>query len=305
MSAITIGAVVTTGAALYGAYNQNKQAKRMENAASGMSFDPKAMQKILAEIDGYQAVDVSGVASRTATSNAGQGVNLARKSATKLNKTATEDTIAAMNAQFGGADDYDQIRQRALDDIADNLDGQVSRSTRQQIGRRLLGSGVSELGDGAVSDTMTGYLGLTSEGLAAQGQEQFKSLYQTWRQAVPLVNGAQILDRFTMSPDNAVQAEIANATAAAQSELAIAGLNFQALGMEYQANMNQTSMRTDALTMKANATNQAIGAIASGVGTVAGSYSARQTQPAKTPVITPAYSGGSGRNVSARPSYIG
>ncbi|MDO6750028.1 hypothetical protein, partial [Gilvimarinus sp. 1_MG-2023] len=35
----------------------------------------------------------------------------------------------------------------------------------------------------------------------------------------------------------------------------------------------------DALTMKANATNQAIGAIASGVGTVAGSYSARQTQP--------------------------
>jgi hypothetical protein len=311
-AAVTTG-TVAAGAALastaigaYGAYSSRKAAKAA-GALGGGSFDPRQIAAILASVEEYAPVDVAGVTSRTAKKNASEGVALARSSATKLNKTATKNTIDSMNAMFGGEESYNELREKALADIADNMDGRVSASTRAQIGRRLLGSGVTDLGDGATADSMTGYLGLTSEGLSAQGQEQFKSLYQTWRQAVPLINGAQILDRFTISPDNAVQAEIMNNQNIHQSSLGIANLEMQGVGMGYQVGMNNRSMAMEAGAMRANADQQMLATIATGVGAVAGTYSAtRPAAPAKTPVITPAYSGHStagGRNVSDR--YIG
>jgi hypothetical protein len=249
-------------------------------AGSGVQLDPRMMAEILGSVEEYKPVNVQAVAQETAANNAGQGVNLAQRSATKLNKAAVDDVIAAMNRMFGGPEVYATQRDKALADINDHLNGRVSSSTREQISRGLLGSAITDLGDGATGDAFTGYLGTTTEALTSQGGEELKSLYSTWRQAIPLINGAQILDKFTISPDNAVQSEIDNAQNVYQSSLGIANLKLQAAGMGYQSQYNNALMNADAARMKANNSAQMAGAIASGIGTIAGAYTAGKSPSA-------------------------
>lgn len=276
---ITAGAAVLgAGASLYGISKQGKAANGM--AGAGVQLDPRMIAEILGSVEEYKPVNVQAVAQETAANNAGQGVTLAQRSAAKLNKTAVDDVIAAMNRMFGGAPAYETQRDKALADINDHLNGRVSSSTRTQISRGLLGSAITDLGDGATEDAFAGYLGTTTEALTSQGGEELKSLYSTWRQAIPLVNGAQILDRFTISPDNAVQSEIQNAQNVYQSSMGIAGLKLQAAGMGYQANYNSAMMSADAARMKGNNSAQMAGAIASGIGTIAGTFTAGKSPSA-------------------------
>lgn len=276
ITAGTVAAGASLAATAYGAMSAGKSAKAgaaaIQGAAGQSQLDPRVLAEILSSVEEYKPVNVQAVAQETAANNAGQGVNLAQRSATKLNKTAVDDVVAAMNRMFGGKDTYEAQRDKALSDINDHLNGRVSSSTRTQISRGLLGSAITDLGDGATGDAFTGYLGTTTEALTSQGGEELKSLYSTWRQAIPLINGAQILDKFTISPDNAVQSEIQNAQNVYQSSMGIAGLKLQAAGMGYQANYNNAMMAADAARMRANGNQQVAGAIASGIGTIAGTY---------------------------------
>lgn len=308
MIAIGVSAAVTVGTGINSASQQKKAAKQQASLANGLQFDARAMEKIIAEIGGYHAVDVQGVAGQTASNNAGRGVKLARRSASRINDQAVADTIKAMNKLYGGQDRYEGQRESIFENLEENLAGRVSKSTRAQVGRGLLAQGVSQLGADATAQAYTGYLGLTAEGLQEQGANRFQSLYQTWRQSVPLISASQILDRFTISPDNAVQAEIANAQADFNSRLALGGLKLQIPQMEYQHQMNRAGMLGDAAAMRANAASTAASSIASAAGTWAGNYSANQgytppSQPARQPVVTAAPNYSQYRKVSERPTF--
>jgi hypothetical protein len=275
MVAIGVTTAVSVGTTMY-AVNQQKKAAKASAAYQQAQIDPRQMAAILDGVKEFHPVDVAGTVSRTAKQNASEGVTLANRSAKKINARATQDVIDALNKLYGGKEVYDAQRDSALANIADRLQGRVSASTRASVGRRLLASGVSDLGEGAVDDLMTGYLGQTQEAISTQGGEEFKSMYSTWRQAVPLISAANILDRFTISPDNAVQAEIQNATAEANSSMAMANLRFQALGMQQSAAMGQANI-TAGMAQSRAAGNAAIaGAIGTGVSSMAGAYSANQ-----------------------------
>jgi hypothetical protein len=297
MSVIAIGATVATGAAVtagtvaagatlaataYGAYANNKASKQAAASAGagGLALDPRALAEIMAGVSEYNPVDVAAVASRTANQNAGEGVTLANRSAKKINAQAVSDVIDAMNKLYGGEKQYQSQQSSVLAAISDSLAGKVSSSTRADLGRRMLASGVSELGEGAADDIYGGYLGLTREQITAQGQEQFKSLYSTWRQSVPLISAANILDRFTMAPGEAVDAEIQNAMNEHQSSLGVAGLKMQALGMGYGAQMNQFTAAQGAAQQRRADKQAQTQMLISAVGTAAGAYSA--SRPAAT-----------------------
>lgn len=298
---------VAAGAALAGTalnyMGQKKALKAQQGAMSGLNIDPRAIAAIIAGVEEYQPVNVGAVVSDTANKNAGEGVNLANRSAKKLNEQAVNDVLAAMAKMYGGKEKYESERTTILGNIDSKLAGQVSSSTRDELGRNLLRTGVTDLGDGATSDTMAGYLGLTKEGLQAQGQEQWQSLYRGFRESLPLINGSQILDRFTIAPDNAVQAEIQNAQNAYQSSMGLAGLKMQGLQLGYQGNYNQAMAAADLARGKANSNAALVGNIASAVGTVAGAYAG---SPSKAPAINtsgPALTG-TGHNISQQPAGL-
>jgi hypothetical protein len=278
MSMIAVGIGVSTvasvGTGLSAANQQKKAAAAAANAFGQAQIDPAQIAAILGQVQEYHPVDVAGVTSRTAKKNAGEGVTLATRSARTINRRATQDVIDALNKLYGGKDRYESQRDSALANIADRLQGRVSASTRANVGRRLLASGVSDLGEGAVDDLMTGYLGQTQEALSTQGGEEFKSMYSTWRQAIPLISAANIRDRFTISPDNAVQAEIQNATAAANSSMAMAQLQFQGLGLMQQSAMGQANATAGLAQGRAAANTAMVQAIGTGIAGAAGAYSA-------------------------------
>lgn len=125
------------------------------------------------------------------------GVPGAGEAATAFNQRATDDVQSSMAQMFGG--DIEGMQDQLNQNIQDLLSGNVSQSTRRQLARRSLASGNTELGGGTVGDSYAGYLGLTSEGLKAQGQQQFQSLYSMYRQSVPLISGSQMMPYFGSS----------------------------------------------------------------------------------------------------------
>lgn len=276
MIATGVSTVASVGGGIIAAKQQQKAASAAANAFGQAQIDPAQIAAILGQVEEYEPVDVAGVTSRTAKKNAGEGVTLATRSARTINRRATQDVIDALNKLYGGKDRYESQRDSALANIADRLQGRVSASTRANVGRRLLASGVSDLGDGAVADAMTGYLGQTQEAISTQGGEEFKSMYSTWRQAIPLISAREILDRFTISPDNAVQAEIINATKMADSSMAMAKLQFQGLGLMQQNAMNQANVTAGLAQGRAEANASMVKAIGTGVARVAGTYSANR-----------------------------
>ncbi len=310
--ALTAG-VIGAGAAVAGvgltAYNMSGGGTKdaQANALRGMNIDPKLIAQILGNVEEYKPVNVGAVVSETANRNAGEGVNLANRSAKKLNAQAVKDVMDAMYQQFGGKDAYERERGVILGNVESHLAGQVSKSTEADLSRRLLSSNVTDLGEGSTSDAMTGYLGLTKEGLQSQGQEQFQSLYNGWRQALPLINGSQILDRFTITPDNAVQSEIANAQNAYQSSMGMAGLEMQGLQLQYGANMNQTNAQLGLIQSQAAQKQQMLGSIVSGIGTAAGAYAGSRTPGTdglNKPVLS-AYPGGTNAGYNYNPNVTG
>lgn len=284
VTAGTVAAGVTLAGTAYSAYSASKNSKAQAAAAQqqgAVAIDPRRLNAILKELEEF---DPMAVAAQAADFNFKQGVPMAQKSATKLNTTATSDTIAAMNRMFGSLEAYEEIRDKSLADIGDHLDGRISASTRRGLGRRLLASGVSELGDGATDDAMTGYLGMTAEDLGSRGQREFSSLYSTWRQAVPLVNGASILSNFTMDPGQMAGLGLQQATS-------LAGLELQGLGAQYQSDYNQAGALADAARARANGDAQVAGQIASGLGAMAGTFTA---PTATTTATAPNNYGGNG-----------
>lgn len=133
--------------------------------------------------------------------------------ATGFNERATGDVDNAMSRLFGGdGEAFNKFRDQVNSNLQDLLSGQVSQSTRRELARASIRSGATELGGQSAADFYTGYLGLTSEQLKQQGAQQYQSLYSLYRQSVPIVSGAQLFDRFALSPGQMSQQATAQAS---------------------------------------------------------------------------------------------
>lgn len=260
-SAIIIGAALTTGGALYASNQQKKAAKAQQDAAAGMSTGLP-----------YEPIDIFEVGKEAAKFNAGPGKNMAISTAADFNRQAVADVEEAMAKLFGGGDAYAKQRTASNAVVQDHLAGRLSASTRADVGRKLLETGVTDLGPGAADDAYTGYLGLTQEALASQGVEEYQSLYKGYRDSVKLINPADIFEFFGIAPASAISAEISQAQSVAGGSLSQAGLINGQLAAQGQAAQN--SANRDAETVAA------LTKIA------ASSYSSYQAQKPKTTTTT-------------------
>lgn len=181
------------------------QARQLNELASQFVGDTVDSRNQAASRAGTgQAIDTSEELNmfttlNTALLNNEYAIPAANAGASAINQNSTADVQASQAAMFGGAEGLSQIQAQINQNIQDRLNGNVSESTRRQLARNSISNGATELGGQAVNDSYTGWLGLTSEQLQSQGQQQFESLYGLYRQSVPIVSGAQLLDNYALS----------------------------------------------------------------------------------------------------------
>lgn len=192
-------------------------------------------------------------AQQAANLNNNVALPAANQAASRFNQSATDDVLNVMADMFGGAEQFDRFQNQINQNLEDKLAGRVSQSTRRQLARNAIASGNTELGSGATQDSYTGYLGLTSEQLQAQGQQQYQSLYGLYRQSVPITSGAQLLPQYGVSASQissqatglASQQFGANAVSA-QQLTGMSGLNNQQL-LQLQGLSNAQLYNTNAI----------------------------------------------------------
>lgn len=213
---------------------------------------------------GFSEEDIYRITERLAEFNSGRGTDLANQSATKINENTLKDLEAGMARLFGGTGSYERQRDAVNRNAEDFLAGKLSRSTRQALARRVIGGGASALGQGAVDDQYAAYLGLTTEDIVSRGTEIYRSMYQTYRQAFPLVTGANILPYTTLTPEAGVnlafQTSVAQYEADLNSALAEAAPDPVASGL-LQAEMQRAGAVTGANLQARSAAGGAVSSI--------------------------------------------
>lgn len=239
------------------------------NKKKGAGGDNSMMvPDLFANMEGYQAVDVWGESAKAVDFNATEGLSKGKKIAKESNKQAVLDLESAMSAAFGGKAAFENQRTLTNQLIDDHMRGMVSSSTRSEVARNLLASGVTSIGAGPTAEAMTGYLGLTKEGLQQQGSNEYRSLYSMYRQATPLTTTVEAMQYTALDPEAIVAALQRESENAFNSEMAITSAQYTT---QYNNVMTQVAMRRDELAAqqaKSNSNGQMMGAIAS----VAGSY---------------------------------
>ena len=156
-------------------------------------FNHKDMMKMLDHISGWAG---------------SKGVDRATRIASKSNDAAVTQLESAMSRMFGGDGQYERARDLALKSTEDMLAGRLSPSARGILARRAVSSGAAGLGKGAVSDAYAGYLGLATEDIVSRGAQQYQSLYQGYRQALPFVSAADMMPYTSLQSGQALEARL-------------------------------------------------------------------------------------------------
>jgi len=152
--------------------------------------------------------DLQKMAAEMGTRAATVGVENAAKVAGASNDAAVTQLEEAMSRMFGGDGSFQRQRDLTNRNTEDMLAGKLSRSTENQLARRAVSTGAVGLGEGAVSDAYAGYLGLTTEDITTRGAQQYQSLYQGYRQALPFVSAAEMMPYTTLQVGQAVDARM-------------------------------------------------------------------------------------------------
>lgn len=140
--------------------------------------------------------------------SATQGTGNATRIAARSNEAAVAQLEAAMGKMFGGTGSFERQREAVNRNTEDMLAGRLSSSTRGMLGRRAVATGAAGLGEGAVSDIYAGYLGLSTEDIVTRGAQQYQSLYQGYRQAIPFVSAAEMMPYSTLQVGQATDARM-------------------------------------------------------------------------------------------------
>ena len=254
VAAAAIGAVGAVGAAAISSSNQ-PGAPQLPNF-NGISTPSQ--------------VNVWKLAKKALNYNAGEGAANAGNIATASNKRATSDLETAMSKLFGGADQFNAQRNDTNSIIEDHLNGVLSKSTRDELGRNMLDSGVTNIGSGPANENYNAYLGLTKEGLQSQGTQESRSLYSMYRQALPLSTQMDAMRYTTMDPGQMVQLQQSENMNQFNAQMALRGA-------QYQVGYNSAMMNNDMIRSQNQANQQLIGSATQGIGAVMGAYNQSNT----------------------------
>ena len=225
----------------------------------------------LSNVKGLKPTKIWGTAQRAVDHNANAGFDRAKSITQRSNSTAVADLESAMGRLFGGSSKFNEQRDLTNQMIADHLAGKVSDSTKADIGRSLLDSGVANMGGAATNDAYNAYLGLTKEGLQSQGANEYRSLYSMYRQALPLTTVTDNM-RFT-ALDPAAMVQLTQ-----QENLNQFNARMAKAGAQYQIGYNNQMMNMGIARDRAAADSQMAQGIASAVGSIAGAYSNSRQQ---------------------------
>jgi hypothetical protein len=156
----------------------------------------------------FKTNDMIQLMDRMGSAAATKGVGNATRIAGESNEAAVTQLEEAMSRMFGGDGSFERQRNLVNRNTEDMLAGKLSRSTENQLARRAVSSGAVGLGEGAVSEAYAGYLGLTTEDITTRGAQQYQSLYQGYRQALPFVSAADMMPYTTVQAGQALDARI-------------------------------------------------------------------------------------------------
>lgn len=263
MGAVIAAAAISAGTTIY-ATQQQKKAAAAANQAGGQYIPD------LSKVKPYKEVNVWGEASKAVEYNAADGYKLARNIASNSNAAAVTDLEKAMAKVFGKPGDFDRQRDETNRIIENHMAGKLSDSTKSEIARGLLGSGVSSFGGKASDDAYLGYLGLTKEGLQTQGVNEYQSLYSMYRQALPLTTAVEAMRYTTLDPAAMVQL-------VQQENMNKFNSDMSRAGAQYQMGYNNQMMSIGAARDKAAANAQMIQGVGAAAGTAVGAWQNNRT----------------------------
>ena len=274
------GAAIAAGASIVSGIQKSQAQKKAAAALDkdldvrrkasklGLSLEDVYGRRLDAPSFNFGEGDIFRIANKLAEFNAGKGTDLANLSAGKINQQTLDDLEIGMSRLFGGGGSFERQRGLVNERVEDQLAGRLSEPTRRLLSRRALATGASAIGEGAVDDLFTGFLGLTTEGIVQQGIGNFQSLYSLYRQSFPLTTGLQTLPFTTLTPQAgvgfALQAATGQYSADLNAALAAAAPTPAAAGLiqdELQRGTAVSAARRGASIQAAESTAQAGAAI--------------------------------------------
>lgn len=211
-----ISAGISGGIGLIAANQQRKQQQALAQRQMDLYQEQMARaQEAFGAGPEISFEDLLAAAQDAARWNAGEGTDLANQSADKINAQSLKDLEEGLRQLYGGTA-YDDQRKQVNTNVQDWLAGNLSAGAKNIVARQALATGMGNpMGSEGISDLYAGYLGQATEDMATKGVSAYSSLYSMYRQAYPLVTGAQILPVTTYSPE-----------AAANDRLGMAQLEF-------------------------------------------------------------------------------
>lgn len=296
-----ISAAVAVGTTAYSANQNKKLAQQQQANLSGLPGGEQLMG-MMPGFEPYQPIDIFGTAAQAAAMNAGKGTQLAMNMASRVNRRATRDVERALMTLFGGGTAFADQRNATNEAVEQWLSGAVSGSTQRSLARHALATG-ADMGSGAAGDLYAGYLGQTQEQIVGQGVDAYRSLYSMYRQAVPLVSGADMLPYTTMQPGQAVQSALWNELNRANSEAQLAGLQMQGLQLAYGGDVNQMTGSNAIARNQTDANIAMANAVQSAAGTLTGAYTANRAANNRAQVTSPVAFSRNGTAYNASTGY--
>lgn len=246
-TAALVGTAVSVGTAAYTSSQQKKAAKRSEEqaakqgelSAQGQAETAAMQERLLKEADEpLSEEDLRSIleAAQMATEyNAGPGYDLASGIATRSNDTTLSELEKGMSRLFGGGDTFNNLRNQVNTNIGNALEGRIAPGTQRLLGRRALETGAPVLGEGAVADALTNYLGLTAEDQSHRGIQEYQTMYQTYRTAFPMATPLDAMRYTTVSPSEIIQGGMGLKSQRMGAINAAAGLTSQGYNMGMNA----------------------------------------------------------------------
>lgn len=156
-------------------------------------------------------VDAVAESRKASQYNEREGIPAANRIAGQINEQTLRDLESGMAQLYGGEAEFNRARDTINTNIQANLEGRLTPGTERLLTQRALSTGASNLGAGAFASVQSTALGLTSEQLAMQGANEYRSQYALFRQAYPMVTGLQTSALTALTPSQAIQSAHMNA----------------------------------------------------------------------------------------------
>lgn len=118
------------------------------------------------------ATVAGAMAQKSAAKKAGKAFEGVGQNTEKMNQL--EDATRQLMGSDAENQRYEKLRTAATDIIDRQMRGELSVTTQKMLGRRAIESGAVGLGNNAVQDSFTAYLGMQTEQMQQQGFQNYR-----------------------------------------------------------------------------------------------------------------------------------